>query len=316
MKNTIIILLLGFTYTAHGQSYPHYTMFMFNKLIYNPGYAGNKDLTTVNAYYRNQWTGINGAPKTMSVTVDGPVGSYMKPFRHVALGLGISNESLGVVSNTNINAYYAYRILLGKTVLSLGLQAGVSLYNARYSDLNPYQQNDQALTQNIKNAVLPNFGPGIYWSGSNFYVGAGIPGLLENYYDKDHQVNNEQSRQLRSYYLGGGYVFSLSENVKLEPQVFGRYAGNDNYNLPFNADMNVSFILYDRLLLGATYRTDRSMEGIIHFQALKNINIGYSYDYTISALNGYNSGSHEITLGFDFIKDHNKYVNPRFVKSF
>ncbi|NNF01395.1 MAG: type IX secretion system membrane protein PorP/SprF, partial [Bacteroidia bacterium] len=28
--------------------------------------------------------------------------------------------------------------------------------------------------------------------------------------------------------------------------------------------------------------------------------IGYSYDYTITELNNHTSGSHEITLGFDF----------------
>src|ERR1700744_1567171 len=109
MKHIIIAAaLLCAANVSQAQNYPHYTMFMFNKLLYNPAYAGNKDLTTVNAYYRDQWTGIDGAPKTFTVSVDGPVGSYMKPFRHVALGLLISNEQLGVVNNTNVMAYYAY----------------------------------------------------------------------------------------------------------------------------------------------------------------------------------------------------------------
>ncbi len=301
---------------ALAQSYPHYTMFMYNKLIYNPAYAGNKNLTTVNATYRNQWTGIQGAPRNFSVSVDGPVGSYMKPFRSVALGLNVNNESIGVTDNTNIMAYYAYRIQAGNTVLSMGLQAGVALYTARYSELNALQQ-DAKLMGDINNTMLPNFGPGIYWSGERFYVGASVPNLLENYYDKDRKgLTNRSARQLRSYYVSGGYVIPVSDNFKLQPQVLARYAGNGTYQLPFNADFNLSFIFYDRLMLGATYRSDNSLAGVVHVQATNSINIGYSYDYTASELNGYNNGTHEVTLGFDFVRDNNKYTNPRFIKTF
>lgn len=309
------MLLLALTY-AYGQSYPHYTMFMFNKMLYNPAYAGNKDLTTVNAYYRNQWVGIDGAPKTLSVSIDGPVGNYMKPFRRVALGLLINNEQLGVSNNTNLMAYYAYRIPFQNSVLSFGVQAGGALYTANYSQLNPGQTNDLSLTEDVKNKMLPNVGAGVYWSSSNYYVSAAVPSLLQNYYDKKNQINNEKGRQLRSYYLSGGYVFTLSDNLKLEPQALARYAANSINALPLNADLNLSLIILDRLLIGATYRTDKSVEGIVHMQVTNSISAGYSYDYTLSPLQGYNSGSHEFTIGFDFVKDRNKYTNPRFVKLF
>lgn len=296
---------------------PHYSMFMYNKLVYNPAYAGSRDVTSVNALYRTQWTGINGAPRAYNVSIDGAVGSYMKSFRHVALGLSVNNESAGVLNNTNIMAYYAYRIKLRHSVLSFGLQAGTSLYSAKYSDLNPYNSGDQSLTNNIKNAMLPNFGAGVYWRGDNYYVGASIPNLLENYYDKDNKdVNNFSGRQLRAYYLSAGYVFTLNENFKLEPQALVRYAANANYQLPLSADLNLSAIFYDRLMVGATYRTDKSLAAIVHIQATKEINVGYSYDYATSVFNGYTGGSHEITLGYNFVKDKNKYINPRFVNLF
>lgn len=317
MKRICLLVALMLPMLAIAQSYPHYTMFMFNKLIYNPAYAGNKNLTTINGIYRSQWTGIDGAPKNYSVTIDGPVGNYMKPFRRVALGLGINNEKIGVTDNTNVNAYYAYRIPLEKTVLSFGFQAGVSVYNARYNDLNPFDMNDKVLTNNIDNALLPNAGVGVYWTGDNFYVSAAVPNLLENYYDKDRKnLANDGGKQIRSYFLGGGYVFILSEHVKLEPQALLRYAGNGNYNLPLNCDVNLSAIFYDRLMIGATYRTDKSVEGIVNIQATKNISVGYAFDWTVSQLQQYAKGSHEITIGIDFVRDVNKYVNPRFIKSF
>ncbi|MFA6151221.1 MAG: type IX secretion system membrane protein PorP/SprF [Chitinophagaceae bacterium] len=296
---------------------PHYSMFMYNKLIYNPGYAGSRDATCVNALYRSQWVGIDGAPRNFSVSIDGPVGSYMKPFRHVALGLSVNNETAGVLNNTNIMAYYAYRIKMKNSMLSFGLQAGTSMLSAKYSELNPYQSGDASLTKDLKNEMLPNFGAGVYWRGDKFYLGASVPNLLENKYDKDNKAaNSEQNKQVRSYYLSGGYVFTLSESFKLEPQVLFRYAGNGTYNLPASADFNLSAIFYDRIMIGATYRTDQSVAAIVHLQATKNINVGYSYDYATKVLNGYNSGSHEVTLGFDFVRDNNKYINPRFIKLF
>lgn len=315
MKYTLWLILVALLPTvAIAQNHPHYTMFMYNKLVYNPAYAGNKNMVSVNAAYRNQWTGIDGAPKNFNVAIDGPVGSYMKPFRRVALGLNISNETLGVTDNTNVMASYAYRIPMNKTVLSFGLQAGVAMYKANFSKLSPAQQNDQVLNQNIDNAVLPNVGAGVFWSGANFYASASIPNLLENYYDNDRK--NGSAKQIRSYYLSGGYIFTVTDDFKIEPQLMARYAGDGTYSQPFNMDANLSFIFFNRLMLGATYRTDNSLAGVIHIQATKRLNVGYAYDYTMSPLQGYNNGSHEIVVGFDFVRDLNKYVNPRFIKPF
>ena len=318
MKYTYCVLCLAvlLPFCGFAQNEPHYTMFMYNKLLYNPAYAGSRDVTSVNADYRDQWTGINGAPKTFNLTVDGPVGSYISTFRKVAAGVSIANEKLGVENNTNLMAYYAYRIKFEKSVLSFGLEAGAKLYTANYDELHPYQLNDPNLMHNIKNAFLPNFGAGVYWSANDFYAGFSVPNLLEDYYDKNTKVNNINSKEIRGYYLNGGYVFPVSEVLKLEPQVMVRYAGDGTYHLPVNCDINLSAIIYDRLLFGVTYRTDKSFEGIVHVQATKNINIGYAYDYVVSALNGYANGSHEIVVGFDITRDNSKYATPRFIKAF
>ncbi|MFI5195854.1 MAG: type IX secretion system membrane protein PorP/SprF [Chitinophagales bacterium] len=312
-------LLLAFLQRqeAYAQSDQHYTMFMYNKLLYNPGYAGSRDVMSANAVYRDQWTGINGAPKTMNISLDGPLGNYMQSFRKVAIGVSINNEKLGVENNTSLKAYYAYRIKLSSSVVSFGLEAGADMYSANYSQTNPFQQNDPNLTNDVKNVMLPNFGAGVYWSGDNFYAGLSVPNFLQNYYDKKEVDSNTiKARQIRTYYICGGYVFPLNETFKLEPQVLVRYAGNATYKLPVSSDFNLSLIAYDRLMLGFTYRTDKSMEVIVHVQATKKVNIGYSYDYLMSALNGYSKGTHEIVLGYDFIKENSKYTTPRFIRAF
>jgi len=299
------------------QSDRHYTMFMYNKLLYNPGYTGSREATSVNGIYRNQWAGIDGAPKTVSLSVDGPAGSYMKPFRRVATGFNISNEQTGVENNTDLRVFYAYRINFRHSVLSMGLSAGAGFYSAAYSRLSLYSQNDPNFSGDIRNAMLPNVGAGVYWSGNNFYAGASVPNILQNAYDKyEAKISNNIAQQVRGYYLGGGYVFTLNEVIKLQPQLLARYAVSKVYQLPFNCDINLSAIAYERLLLGITYRTDKSVEGIVHMQVSRNINIGYAYDYIMSGLNGYSGGAHELVLGYDLIRDKSKFLTPRFIKKF
>jgi type IX secretion system PorP/SprF family membrane protein len=312
-----VVLILALSTIAMAQSDPHYTMFMYNKLIYNPAYAGSKDLTSISANYRDQWVGIDGAPVTMNLQADGLIGSYMMPFRHMGLGIALNNEKIGVESSTDITGYYSYRILVKETILSMGLSAGAKLYSANYSQLNPFMQNDLNLSKDVKSALLPNFGAGIYWYNNSFFFGASIPNILQNYYDKNSlKLNNVQGRELRGYYLNGGYVYTLNEQIKLEPQIMYRYAGDGTYSLPSSCDFNLSVIALDRFMIGGTYRTDNSFEGIVHVAVFTGFSLGYAYDYVLSPLNGYAGGSHEVTAVYEFIKDKNKYSGPRFISAF
>lgn len=318
MKNIIAAcLVFAMPIIGFAQSDPHYTMFMYNKLIFNPAYAGSRDITSLNCTYRDQWVGIDGAPKTINISVDGPVGSYMNPFRKVAVGFSINNEKIGVETNTDIMTYYAYRIQAGSTALSFGLSAGLKLYSAMYSQLSPYQTHDLLISQDISNKPLPNFGTGIFWSNDDFFIGASIPNLLENYYDKSGtHLNNLQSKEIRTFYVSGGYAFKASETFKIVPQFIFRYAGIGTYQLPASTDFNLSFIFYDRLLIGGTYRTDNSAEGIVHLQVFKYLSMGYSYDYLMGTKAGFFGPTHEFVIGIDFVRDNTKSTMPRFMKSF
>jgi type IX secretion system PorP/SprF family membrane protein len=315
-KQYLFFLFCALPFSGFAQNGPHYTMFMYNKLVYNPAYAGSREVMSVNGTYRDQWSGIDGAPKTYSISVDGPIGTYKGVVRKVALGLSFTNEQIGVEKSNNIMAVYAYRIKLKNSVLSFGLQGGAKLYSASYDKLVLQQPNDPNFTANINNAFLPNFGAGIYLSGDKYYVGASVPNLVENYYDKNQQFSNSRSRQVQSYYATAGYTIRFSDAFSLQPQAIARYTGNATYKLPLSCDLNLSAIFYSRLLLGATYRTDGSYEGIVHLQVTKDLNIGYAYDYLTSPLSSYYNGSHEFAIGIDFIREHSKYTTPRFIKTF
>jgi type IX secretion system PorP/SprF family membrane protein len=315
-KNRYLLLVSFMVICLHcmAQSDQHYTMFMYNKLLYNPGYTGSREVLSINGTLRQQWSDVPGAPKSSNISADAPLGTFMRPFRKLAAGLSIGTENEGIEQSVDLRTYYAYRIQLTKSVVSFGLSAGANFYTAQYDKVNVFQGGDPSFDTAISNAMLPAFGAGIYWSGDKFYCGLSVPNMLQNYYDKN--LGRLTSKQIRAFYLSGGYAIAAGEELTIQPQVLVRYAVNGLYRLPVNADINLSLIAYKRIMLGVTYRTNGSLVGIVHLQVSKRLNIGYAYEHSSSALSSYSGGTHEVVLGYDFVRDNFKLLTPRFIRKF
>ena len=313
MRYTLSIILCLACLRSMAQTEAHNTMFMFNKMYYNPAYAGNKDISSLTGWYRNQWTGIKGAPKTFGVNADFSLKSRNQDFRQFGIGLSVASEEIGIEKKQDIFGNYAFKFEMDdqRTVLAFGLRLGAQLYSANYDLLNPYQTGDPNLAYNVDNNILFNFGAGAFLHNDDYYIGLSIPNMVENYYDKKEKaMHNKRAKQVRGYYLNAGYVFHGGEDFEILPQAMVRYTGNATYSLPINADLNVTFIAYQRALVGVTYRTDKSLNVVAGMQLSRNISLAYSYDYLISHLAGYDRGSHEIILGLDFGRnkaDNNSY---------
>ncbi|MCD6013443.1 MAG: hypothetical protein K0Q79_3305 [Flavipsychrobacter sp.] len=313
----IFYLVYLFCNCAQAQTEVHSTMFMFNKLLFNPAYTGSREIVSARAGYRSQWSAIKGAPKSYCFSADAPLGSKFREFREAAIGLSFSNEQIGVERKQNIFGYYAYRIQMkNEAILSMGISGGAQMYSANYSELDPYHANDPNLARDVKASMLPNCGAGIFYYNTDYYFGFAVPNILQNYYDNTEKINGNKAQQVRGYYASGGYVFHVNDACDVLPQVMARYQSNGRYQVPFNMDINISAIARQRILFGLTYRTDRSIETILQLQATRTINIGYAYDYVMSTLNEYNGGAHELTVGFDMRRREDRYEPARFAKLF
>lgn len=303
MRYTLSLILCIACLRSIAQTEAHNTIFMFNKLYYNPAYAGNKDVSTISGWYRNQWSGIKGAPVTYGLNADLSLKSRNQDFRQFGLGITAASEQIGVEKKQDIFGNYAFKFEMDdrRTVLAFGLRVGAQLYSANYDELNPYQSGDPNLAYNINSSVLFNFGGGAFLHNDDYYIGLSIPNMIENYYDKKEKaIHNKRARQVRGYYLTAGYVFRSGDDVEIIPQTMIRYAGSAMYKLPISADLNITCVAYHRMLFGITYRTDKSLNVMAGMQIANNINLAYSYDYLISHLATYDKGTHEVIIGFDF----------------
>jgi type IX secretion system PorP/SprF family membrane protein len=190
------------------------------------------------------------------------------------------------------------------TTLSFGLKGGMSYYNLD-EDLLTNTGNDPFFSGDTFNRWTPNFGAGLYLSAQKWYLGLSAPRLLNN-------DNNDQSEFVAleqvHYYLTGGYVFNLSEQWKLRPTALVKGTNG----APLSVDVSAAAIFNEKLYLGTTYRLDDAVGAFIDFQVLPSFRLGYAYEHTLSALQDYSNGSHEILLIYELRLNNTKYKSPRF----
>lgn len=277
------------------QQDPQYTQYMYNMSVINPAYAtADESVINIGGIYRSQWVGSVGAPKTGSLFI------HMPLTNKIQTGLSVVNDNIGdVVNETNLYADFAYVLSIGeKNKLSLGLKAGATFFSTDfngfvYSDAVP----DPAFAENLSK-TLPNVGIGAFYFGDQYYIGFSAPNLLRSkHLESDDGIVANGVEEIH-YFLTGGYVFDMSENIKLKPAFMAKAVSG----APLSLDLTANVLFNNSFEVGAGYRLDDSVSGLVNFKVTPTLRIGYAYDYTLSNLGRFNSGSHEIMLLFDIDK--------------
>jgi len=275
-----------------GQLTPVTNHYVLNPLRINPSYAGSRGGLSVAAFYRQQWVGLDGAPRTMSLELDAPVLSDK-----LGLGLFVVNDKIGVTRQTEVMTSYAFRISVGNGTLALGLGAGLVATNTAWSDLIVLDPGDDYFLIDSKVFVVPDFSFGTYYSGKNYFLSFSIPRLLGYRFDFD---KNKYSLRVEpgnyNYVLNTGYMFPLGAKARVMPSALVSYSPGDRLLY----DGSLHFILYDRVWLGATYRSTGSVTALAQFAINNQLKMAYSYDFDFGKLGTYNNGSHEVMLRYEF----------------
>ncbi len=302
-KYILSILLMGGIYSvSNAQQDAQYTHYMYNIESINPAYAGNRGTLSFTGIYRTQWVGLDGAPETLTFSANSPIGE-----KGVGLGLSFFNDKIGPSQESNLVMDFSYTIPVSeKTKLAFGLKGGANLLDVDFTRLNPDDPTDPDFMNNIDNRLSPIIGVGMYLFGDQWYLGASSPNLIatEHY---DDVATSSATEEVHGFIIGG-YVFDLSSNTKFKPAVLGKFVTG----APIGLDVSANFLFYDKFSLGAAYRLDAAVSGLIGFQVSDKILVGYAYDYDTTELGNYNSGSHEFLLRFELGTKMRKTVNPRF----
>ncbi len=298
MKNIYIILLLVlFGQLVQAQQEGLQTQFMYNKLAFNPAYAGSYASPVITAVNRSQWIGIEGAPTTQAV-------SYCQPMLSNHFGLGVNLVRNVITINRTLTAElsYAYQMALPRGYLGIGIQASMRHFKQDWNDsriiTSQPSSADVALPNGVQGKVLPNFGAGIFYTAPRWYAGFSLPRLVDNNIDFS-LLGDKKSREAQHFNMMVGAAFALSETIDIVPQTQFRYVKN----APPDMDINVMVDVRRKFLGGMTYRIGGDKNGLgesidimAGAYATKNLMLMLSYDIGLTRLASFQNGSIEATL--------------------
>ncbi|MDW8483889.1 MAG: type IX secretion system membrane protein PorP/SprF [Saprospiraceae bacterium] len=298
----ICALAYGALSSLFAQQEPQYTQFMFNKLSYNPGYAGSFVSPTLTAIYRGQWFGIEGAPNSQLL-------SYTQPLLNERLGIGLaaSRFSVGITRALTIDLVYSYRVPMRRGHLGIGLQPSVRNFWQNWNDERLYSATpatiDVSIPTGLRSKWLVNFGFGLYYSNDErgWYVGAAVPRFLQNNIDFS-EFGTELSREERHFNAMGGFTLRVDEGWEIIPQALLRYVPR----APFSAEVNVMAGLRRKFYGGLTYRSGgdvgygESLDILAGIQVTKNLFFCASYDIGLTRLQRLSTGAVEATARWWF----------------
>ncbi|MCW3114886.1 MAG: type secretion system rane protein PorP/SprF [Segetibacter sp.] len=318
---TILTCFLGLS--AFAQQLPHYTQYVLNNFILNPAVAGIENYTDVKISHRHQWVGIDGAPVTTYVTIQGPLKKsdyeretatgfhasgenprgkaywqdYERAAPHAGLGLTVLNDRTGPLNRFAAYGTYAYHIgISAKTSLSAGISAGIKNTSLNAGKLSFDVPVDPAVAgSGYLNRLTPDMNAGLWLYSADYFAGLSAQNIIPSKLKfSEDTVKLAGGRQIPHMFLTAGYRFFVGEDVSFLPSALVKYVTST----PVSFDINAKLQYRDLLWVGASMRYKDSWAAMAGLNISNAINVGYSYDITTSQLNTVSRGSHEIVIGF------------------
>jgi len=321
MKKLLTILFLVTSFLqAYSQQKPHYTQYILNNYILNPALSGIENYADVKISARDQWVGLNGAPKTMYLTIHAPIGkkdyktnttsynvqgenprgnayweNYTASEPHHGIGLSIINDETGLYNRFSANISYAYHIgLSARTNMSAGFAGGIvkisrdaakSTFSGIQSD--PAQGNVDDIYR-----IRPDLPAGIWIYSANYFMGLSAQQVIPQ---KVSFVDDTLGFKLVPHlFLSAGYRFLVNDDINAIPSVMIKYVSPVDPQF----DLNIKFQYRDLLWVGGSYRLRDGYAAMVGLNVANTFNIGYAYDFTVSPLNTVSRGTHEMVIGF------------------
>jgi type IX secretion system PorP/SprF family membrane protein len=313
VKYVLALLPLLLAGPLQAQQTPQYAQYIFNGMIINPAYAGSKSFLNANAIYRTQWTGLEGAPKTATFSLDGANVSD-----RIGWGVYAMQDQIGAQSHTTLSGNAAIRLKTSERgVFSFGLALGASFFTFDPGKVHTATPNDPAFTRNQERSLTPDLKAGVYYHTQKFYVGLSAANLVQ--FGVGHLLHPRPH-----VFLSAGYVLTISDYLKFKPS----FLIKEDLHAPTNADFNAFLLFNERLWLGASYRSRldiwqrtapelaglepaAAMAYMAEFYPAEKIRIGYAYEQAKAGFN--NLGSHEISIGYYFIRQQGvRTMTPRY----
>ena len=291
-KSLIILLTVIISLSGMAQQLPQFTQYALNDYVMNPASAGSHDYFEAKLHHRQQWVGITDAPRTNILSVQGPIAD-----NKMGVGSYIFADITGPTRRIGFQASYSYHLNLTNDIkLALGLSGGLLQFAVDGAKITSQESGDIAISNGIQSVFVPDAGFGAYVYHEKFFGGISAPQLLNNKLQFFENYKNTLSRLVNHYYAFAGYNYVINSDILLEPMAILKYVSP----VKPQVELIVKAIYLSSIKAAIGYRHGDAISITAGYNFENHLTVGYSYDYTISNLNNYSSGSHEIMLGIRF----------------
>jgi len=324
MKRVILAFIgLAGCIQVQAQQRPHYTQYLQNQYILNPALSGIENYTDVKLSMRDQWVGLDGAPRTLYLTVHKPIGktdlktsatsfampgenprgasyweSYTASEPHHGIGLQVINDKTGLYNRFSASLSYAYHIGLSpKLNLAAGFAGGImkigrDASKSTFSNGDPTDPAEGSAADIYR--LRPDLSAGLWLYGADFFGGLSAQQIIPQ---KVAFTDQTQGLSLVPHiFATAGYRFLVGEDFNLIPSLMLKYVPNTPTSP--GLDINAKLQYRDLLWAGAGWRLDDGYSAMVGLNAGNTVNFSYAYDFTRSALNTVSRGTHEMIIGF------------------
>ena len=295
-----VFTLLGLFFLLGNSSFaqqdPEFTQFMFNKMYFNPAYAGVEGVTHFNLLLRSKWTGYastfdgpGGAPTTQVFTVSSPIYKLKSGF-----GAYIMNDNLGNLNNLSMQGSYAYHIPVKESKLSIGVNLGFFAQSIDFSKYRPSDPNDPLLRIGVRETqVRFDMGVGAYFQAKKYYISASVNHLASPSFN--FGIENLRNSLQPTLFVMGGYHYAVNYNITVTPSIMVQ---SDFKKALINFGAIAEF--NDKFWGGVTYKFQESVAVILGMNLLKSksLEVGYGFDYIVHDQEAKQPTSHEIRIGY------------------
>ncbi len=285
LLNVIFILGLFGTQTLQAQNSPVFSHFYANPFQFNPSFIANHGYAEANLFYRKQWMGIENSPSTAALNVQAPFG------RNVSLGFTAYNEKAILLSTNSALATFGYRVRLGhEHHVNFGLSAGMGFNNFNFAALE--NTTDPALQNIVQNNGFLNGQFGINYQRKNFAIGFALPKIFQSHPNTAESFNAIKFDEFKSKFGSASYTFRMKD-VSIMPLAI--YRALDTNQDQWEGAVVATF--KSLFWVGASYRTEYGLTGMIGVNIKGKLRLGYAYEHPTGDIAQVANGSHEIYMG-------------------
>jgi type IX secretion system PorP/SprF family membrane protein len=310
------------TVVSFAQQRPHYTQYILNNYIINPAVAGIENYTDVKISHRHQWVGLQDAPVTTYLTIQGPLRKsdygretatgfhasgenprgkaywqdYTRAEPHGGIGFTMINDRTGPLNRFAAYGTYAYHLgISNKTSIAAGISAGLQNMRLDAGKLNFEVPIDPAVAgSGYLNRINPDINAGVWLYSANYFAGISLQQIIPSKIKfTGDTIKLLGGRLVPHTFITAGYRMLLSDDISFLPSVLIKYVSP----LPVGVDINAKVQYQDFLWAGGSFRYKDGFAAMVGLNISNSLNIGYSYDITTSRLNTVSRGTHEIIVG-------------------